>query len=112
MNSQIKEKLPPIDMERYNDDLLFYLFYMNGGDYTQVQAADELYRRDWRYHMDKRVWLTKSPGIEPVQKSVSYEKGIYVIFDVTQWKKLQMEMMVEYNKLAERPIVFPFQKIL
>ena len=110
VNSQIKDKLPAIDFERYGEDLLFFLFYMNGGDQTQLQAADELYKRDWRYHTEKRVWLTKSPGVEPVQKTGLYEKGFYFVFDVTQWKKVLLEMTVEYIKLAERPLLFPFQK--
>ena len=112
VNSQIKDKLPPVELERYNDDVLFYLFYINCGDYTQLLAADQLYQRDWRYHTEKRCWLTKPPGSEPTQKTTTYETGIYVLFDVQAWKQYKLDMTVEYNKLAERPTVFPFQKPL
>ncbi len=112
VNSQIKEKLPPIDISRYQEDLLFYLFYMNGGDFIQLQAAAALYERDWRYHTEKRVWLTKQQGIDPQQKTNTFEKGVYIVFDVTQWKKISMEMIVEYTKLAEIPIINSSQRPL
>lgn len=112
VNSQIKEKLAPIDLVRYQDDLLFYLFYTNGGDILQLQAASVLYERDWRYHIEKRFWLTKVQGLEPQQKTQTYEKGVYLVFDTTQWKKIQMEMTVEYNKLAEKPPSFNYQRPL
>lgn len=38
----IREKLPPIRLNRYKDDLLFYLFYTNPGDVLQIAAAAEL----------------------------------------------------------------------
>lgn len=103
MNCQIKEKLAPIDVSRYSEDTLFYLFHMNGGDLMQLQAASVLYDRDWRYHTEKRFWLTKVPGLEPQQKTVTFEKGVYTVFDVTQWRRVQLEMTIEYNKLAEKP---------
>ncbi len=104
INHQIKDKLPPIDLNNYNDELLFFLFYMNGGDKMQLQAALVLYERDWRYHTEKRIWLTKVQGVEPKEKMQTYEKGVYLVFDVAQWKRVQMEMTVEYNKLAEKPL--------
>ena len=100
MNGQIKEKLAPIDVSRYNEDTLFYLFHMNGGDLMQLQAASVLYDRDWRYHTEKRFWLTKVPGLEPQQKTVTFEKGVYTVFDVNQWRRLQLEMTIEYSKLG------------
>lgn len=103
INCQIKEKLAPIDVTRYTEDTLFYLFHMNGNDLMQLQSASALYDRDWRYHVEKRVWLTKVPGLEPQQKTVSFEKGVYTVFDATQWRKVQLEMTIEYNKLAEKP---------
>jgi CCR4-NOT transcription complex subunit 2 len=110
VNSQIKDKLAPMDLNSYHDDLLFYLFYMNGGDMLQLQVASVLYERDWRYHIEKRIWLTKVQGIDPVQKTQTYEKGVYVVFDVAQWKRIQMEMIVEYSKLAEKSFNYSFQR--
>lgn len=41
-NIFIREKLAQIKLNRYGDDLLFFLFYMNGGDVLQLAAAAEL----------------------------------------------------------------------
>lgn len=42
-NMFIKDKLAPIRLNRYGENLLFYLFYMSGGDFMQLAAAAELY---------------------------------------------------------------------
>lgn len=42
INASIREKLAPLKMNRYKDDLLFYLFYCFVGDILQVAAASEL----------------------------------------------------------------------
>ena len=41
-NIYIRDKLAPIKLNRYTEDLLFFLFYMNGGDVLQLAAAAEL----------------------------------------------------------------------
>ena len=43
-----REKLAPVKLNRYKDDILFYMFYTNVGDVLQLAAAAELYKRDWR----------------------------------------------------------------
>lgn len=35
-------QLAPIKLSRYTEDLLFYLYYTNGGDILQLAAAAEL----------------------------------------------------------------------
>jgi len=35
-------QLAPMKLNRYGEDLLFFLFYMNGGDVLQLAAATEL----------------------------------------------------------------------
>lgn len=37
-----RDKLAPVKLNRYKDDLLFYMFYTNVGDVLQVAAAAEL----------------------------------------------------------------------
>jgi hypothetical protein len=78
---------------------------MYTNDIVQFQTAAVLYDRDWRYHTEKKVWLTKVPGVEPLQKTNSFEKGVYTVFDPVQWRKVQVEMTIEYGKLAEKPMV-------
>ena len=103
INSRIREKLAPIKLNKYGDELLFYLYYNNGNDILQVYANYELHTRNWRYHKEERLWIMKVQGLEPVTRSQAYEQGTYLVFDVKQFKKVHREMTVEYSKLEDRP---------
>lgn len=103
INSFIRDKLAPIKPSRYSEDLLFYLYYTNGGDILQLAAAAELYARDWRYHKEERLWLTRAPGVEPQLKTSSYERGTYYFFDCSTWRKVAKEFHLEYDKLDDKP---------
>ncbi|WAR08207.1 CNOT2-like protein [Mya arenaria] len=61
------------------------------------------YNRDWRYHKDERVWLTRPPGVEPIVNGGTYERGTYYFFDVQNWRKVPKEFHLEYEKLETRP---------
>ncbi|XP_061523439.1 CCR4-NOT transcription complex subunit 2-like isoform X3 [Phycodurus eques] len=101
-NIHIRDKLAAIKLSRYGEDLLFYLYYMNGGDLLQPLAAVELFNRDWRYHKEERVWITRAPGMEPSLKTNAYERGTYYFFDCLNWRKVAKEFHLEYDKLEER----------
>merc|ERR1712150_467246 len=102
-NTTIRDKLAPVKLNRYKDDVLFYMFYTNVGDVLQLAAAAELYNRDWRYHKEDRVWITRAPGMAPSEKTQSYERGTYYFFDVTNWRKVSKEFHLDYDKLEDRP---------
>ncbi|CAD5110769.1 DgyrCDS136 [Dimorphilus gyrociliatus] len=104
-NMYIREKLAPIKLNRYGEDLLFFQFYMYGGDLMQIGAAAELYHRDWRYHKEEKVWITRVQGVDPSYKSSTYERGTYYVFDVSTWRKVAKDMTIEYDKLDERPVM-------
>merc|ERR1719438_81608 len=102
-NTAIREKLAPVKLNRYKDDILFYMFYTNVGDVLQLAAAAELYNRDWRYHKEERVWITRAPGMAPSEKTATYERGTYYFFDVNSWRKVPKEFHLDYDKLEDRP---------
>ncbi|GFQ97114.1 CCR4-NOT transcription complex subunit 2 [Trichonephila clavata] len=107
VNQNIRDKLAPVKLNRYGEDLLFYLFYMFSGDVLQIAAAAELYNRDWRFHKDDRVWITRVPGMNPTEKCPSFERGMYYFFDADNWRKVAKEFHLDYERLEERPIVPP-----
>lgn len=109
-NTAISETLAPIKLNRYGEDLLFYLFYNFGGEVFQLAAAAELYNRDWRYHKEERVWIARAPGVEAIEKTPIFERGTYYVFDPNSWRKVQREMHLEYSKLEERPMLPPQQQ--
>ena len=55
------------------------------------------YNRDWRYHKEERVWITRAPGMEPIVKTSTYERGTYYYFDVQNWRKVPKEFHLEYD---------------
>jgi len=99
MGMQIREKLPQVNFSTLNEDTLFFLFYLFGNDYVQLSAATELYKRDWRYHKEERLWLTRIKNIMPDHKYDTYETGVYCVFDVQLWRKTHKSMRIDYDKL-------------
>ena len=49
------------------------------------------------------MWITRAPGIEPSVKTPNYEKGTYYFFDMVQWRKTVKELLIEYDRLEEKP---------
>jgi len=104
INNQIRDKLASVKLNRYGDDMLFFLFYLFPQDYIQAAAANELYSRDWRYHKDEKVWITRCPGKVPVEKTQTYERGTYYYFDVINWQKIAKEFYLDYDRLENNPV--------
>jgi len=105
IHNQIKDKLALIrdKLNRYGEDILFFLFYMFPNDLLQIYASHELYTRDWRYHKDEKVWITRHPAYPPSEKTERYERGTYFYFDPTAWKRMAKEFHLDYDRLESRP---------
>ncbi|EAW13978.1 NOT2/NOT3/NOT5 family protein [Aspergillus clavatus NRRL 1] len=88
----------------FSDETLFYIFYSMPRDIMQELAAEELMGRKWRYHKIERCWLTRDetyPGPVDVERGVS-ERGVYLIWDPTTWKKIRREFILRYEDLDNR----------
>ncbi|XP_050509326.1 regulator of gene activity [Diabrotica virgifera virgifera] len=105
INHAIREKLASMKLSRYKDDLLFFMFYNNVGDVLQIAAASELYSREWRYHIEEKLWMTQVPGMVLMEKTSTYERGTYYFFDPQNWRKIPKEFYLEYSKLEGRPVM-------
>lgn len=53
--------LPRAAFDSMSDEVLLYSFYAMPGDVLQSHAAEQLYRRGWRYHGEKQLWFTAKP---------------------------------------------------
>ncbi|KJH47720.1 NOT2 / NOT3 / NOT5 family protein [Dictyocaulus viviparus] len=102
-NAQIRDKLPPVKLNKLSEDVLFYFVYNCPGEVYQLAAACELYQRDWRFHKTDGNWLTRSQYGGVKEQTGSYEKGQYNVFDPLQWRKIPKELKLEYKELEERP---------
>lgn len=105
VSSSIRDKLSHLTLQNYHEDTIFFLFYMFPKDMLQIAAAIELYNREWRYHKEDKVWITRAPGIIPSEKTNSYERGTYYIFDAQLWRRVPRESVLQYALLESKPTI-------
>ncbi|KAN0139643.1 NOT2 / NOT3 / NOT5 family domain containing protein [Lactarius tabidus] len=91
----------------FSDETLFFMFYSSPRDALQEIASQELYNRNWRYHKELRIWLTKESGTAPSQKVPGGEQGTYTFWDPDNWAKERKEMVVLYTDLEEKTLTTP-----
>ncbi|KAJ1951154.1 transcriptional regulator [Linderina macrospora] len=84
------------------DETLFYVFYTVPRSELQLAAADELYRRQWRYHKELRLWLTKDPDSRPTAQTPRGEQGVFIFFDTNVWQKVKKEFLILYELLEDK----------
>jgi CCR4-NOT transcription complex subunit 2 len=63
---------------KFSVETLFYMFYLMPKDVFQSLAALELYRREWRYHGELKVWLKPRTQQEMLQ---AHPQVHFVYFD-------------------------------
>jgi len=86
----------------FSDETLFFMFYSAPRDVLQEVAAQELHNRNWRFHKDIRLWLTKESGTAPSQKASTCERGVYTFFDPEIWERVKKDLVIVYDLLEER----------
>ncbi|KAF2671366.1 hypothetical protein BT63DRAFT_423572 [Microthyrium microscopicum] len=103
------QNVPPLHTKipSMSDEGLMAVFYTMPRDLAQEMAAQELYNRDWRWHMRHRIWLQKDPSYAaPTRIDSKQERGFYIIFNVNLWKKERREILLNYDDLEHRQQAF------
>jgi len=101
---------------------------MNPRDILQELASIELTGRDWRWHKVLRQWLQKDTpsshstlhsaggsslplldlaqgtpvGAQPQRISERSERGVYIFFDASNWRRERREFVLDYGELDHR----------
>ncbi|KDO30109.1 hypothetical protein SPRG_05301 [Saprolegnia parasitica CBS 223.65] len=74
---------PPVlktsHLSKFQLETLFYIFYSMPKDVVQAYAAQELYLREWRYHMDLKLWFKRQQS-----ESAALQ---YIYFDINTWER-------------------------
>ncbi|KAF2877521.1 hypothetical protein BDV95DRAFT_625381 [Massariosphaeria phaeospora] len=97
--------VPPLHakMTSFSAETLLAIFYQNPRDIIQEIAAQELYNRDWRWHIKLQQWMMKDPDLpQPMRISPKEERGWYLFFDVTNWRRERREFSLNYDHLDQR----------
>lgn len=82
--------VPPLHnkISSFSAETLLAIFYQYPKDIYQEMAANELYNRDWRWHMKLQQWMMKDPDLpQPQRTSQKEEHGWYLFFDVINWRR-------------------------
>ncbi|EDV94824.1 regulator of gene activity isoform X2 [Drosophila grimshawi] len=108
INFAIRDKLTAPALKKLQEDLLFFLFYTNIGDMMQLMAAAELHSREWRYHVEEKIWITRIPGINQYEKNGTKERGTFYYFDAQSWKRLSKVFQIDAEKLDKCPNINAF----
>ncbi|KAI8819838.1 Not1 N-terminal domain, CCR4-Not complex component-domain-containing protein [Fimicolochytrium jonesii] len=93
----------PTVYEKFDTDVLFFIFYYQQGTYQQFLAARELKRQSWRFHKKYLTWFQRHE--EPKQITDEFEMGTYIYFDYEgawcQRKKADFRFEYRYLEDAE-----------
>ncbi|WYZ45263.1 hypothetical protein EsH8_VIII_000579 [Colletotrichum jinshuiense] len=90
----IETKIPS-----FNEETLFWIFYSCTQDIKQHLAAVELHSRNWRWHKKLHFWLTKDELMMPASLGPHHERGYYIVWDTTNWRKERRELTLHYGDL-------------
>lgn len=102
-NLQHPPPQPMTKIASFSDETLFYIFYAMPRETLQEIAAQELYNRNWRFHKDLKLWLSKDINAETV-KGPGGENGVFIFFDPSTWSRVKKEWVVYYEQLEERHV--------
>ncbi|KAJ4291864.1 transcriptional regulator [Kalmusia sp. IMI 367209] len=97
--------VPPLmsKMSSFSAETLLAIFYQFPRDLMQEIAAHELYNRDWRWHTKLQQWMMKDPDLPAPQRlTPKVERGWYLFFDVTNWRRERREFELDYDHLDQR----------
>lgn len=70
-------------LQRFDSQTLIYIFYTMPRDVLQAYAAQELHAREWRYHVDHKLWFKlETEGGNPGSGTAQW-----MYWDVNVWEK-------------------------
>lgn len=72
-------------LSKFTLEILFYVFHAMPKDGLQAYAAQELYSRQWRYHVELKLWFKRAEPGDGVDLSDGATKYIY--FDWQTWDR-------------------------
>lgn len=82
---------------KFQVETLFYMFYQLPKDVLQALAAQELYKRDWRYHSELMIWLKPRAQQDMMQAHPNIQ---FVYFDTKSWETRSFNAPVRGNLVA------------
>jgi CCR4-NOT transcription complex subunit 2 len=95
----------PAKAGTFNEETLLFMFYASPRDAMQEVAAQELFNRNWRFHKELRIWLTKDTTTTTTTTKIpGGEQGCYIVWDPENWTRERKELAVIYTDLEDKSI--------
>mmetsp|Transcript_18343 Transcript_18343/g.33259 ORF Transcript_18343/g.33259 Transcript_18343/m.33259 type:complete len:483 (-) Transcript_18343:126-1574(-) len=73
-------------LSKFALETLFYIFYALPKDVLQAYAAQELYSREWRYHVDLKLWFKRAGPNDGVGNNGGAGNQ-FLFFDINTWER-------------------------
>ncbi|EKE38339.1 hypothetical protein ENUP19_0297G0038 [Entamoeba nuttalli] len=91
----------PFDFKsnKIEDEFLMFLFYYAQGTELQLQAAEMLKQRKWKYHKGYQKWFKKLN--DPIYTSEVSENGEYCCFEYESWNTVSKSHFTFFNNFME-----------
>lgn len=80
---------PPLKhahLHKFQLETLFYIFYAMPKDLLQAYAGQELYHRDWRYHIELKLWFRRATQQDLPHLPAERAATQYIFFDINSWE--------------------------
>lgn len=76
--------ITPSHFAKLKTESLFYIFYAMPNDTFQAYATQELYKREWQFHEEHKLWFRRAnPGELSAQATGSEQ----IFFDINVWEQ-------------------------
>ena len=107
-NSRILEKLQKLDLNLYQEDTIFMLYYTHPRDILQIFTIQKLYNGGWRYHKQLKRWLKRHDDqketIYDQQGGIEGESAQFTVFNPETWTRDLMFLKLYYSDLEGQDI--------
>eukprot|EP00580_Thalassiosira_gravida_P005211 CAMPEP_0201654208 /NCGR_PEP_ID=MMETSP0493-20130528/45375_1 /ASSEMBLY_ACC=CAM_ASM_000838 /TAXON_ID=420259 /ORGANISM="Thalassiosira gravida, Strain GMp14c1" /LENGTH=537 /DNA_ID=CAMNT_0048130757 /DNA_START=477 /DNA_END=2090 /DNA_ORIENTATION=+ len=90
-------------LSKFQLETLFYIFYALPKDVLQAYSAQELYTREWRYHVESKLWFKRATANSTSEttgsgnggtnsnssssSSPAVAPGQFIYFDINTWER-------------------------
>ncbi|XP_037958965.1 CCR4-NOT transcription complex subunit 2-like [Teleopsis dalmanni] len=98
----VRSHLQPLNFKYMPLETLFYIFYMYPRDQYQLQSAEELYERQWRFHKVLRVWVRRSLDIRKFYIDKTIFTGEYEFYSPELFKIFTQITAIDESQFAKR----------
>lgn len=75
-------------LSKFQLETLFYIFYALPKDVLQAYSAQELYTREWRFHVESKLWFKRgNPSETGMAPGNMTSGGQFIYFDINSWER-------------------------